>query len=263
MKLKQLQSLLNEVSQTLTLSLRVLDLISSIVVPRLEQVEYGKDLSVIWHKGLANELSTDDQLLQYLQHARDDLRVSRVQGSLDRNDQLGDGGKNLLLTVLEQIVAALDGQKVVRFVFLSQSIEEDREVVMVVELVDVNLPVNFVSGSLVSQSDGQISSIVESSELSVRDLSSGESTSPWRLRYFGLLSSGKRAGGATGTTLGKAEGRELLWPLVITYCVSTCLLLRSTCHLLPIAWELSEHGTRWPALILLFDGILFGSTKVW
>jgi hypothetical protein len=47
--LKQLESLLDQVSQVLTLSLRIVNLISQVLVSNFEEVHNWEDLSVVGH----------------------------------------------------------------------------------------------------------------------------------------------------------------------------------------------------------------------
>ena len=81
-----------------------------------------------------------------------------------------DDWQDLGLAVLEQIEDTLDCKESVWFLLLADSLHEDGEVVMVVELVHLNLPRNLVWGAMLNL-DGQISTIVEAAELTRRDLS--------------------------------------------------------------------------------------------
>ena len=70
----------------------------------------------------------------------------------------------------EQIEDTLDSEESIWVLLLTDSLHEDGEVVMVVELVHLNLPRNLVGGAVLNL-DGQISTIVEATELAGRDLS--------------------------------------------------------------------------------------------
>ena len=72
--------------------------------------------------------------------------------------------------MLEEIKDTLDSEESVWVLLLADSLHEDGEVVMVVELVHLNLPRNLVGGAVLNL-DGQISTIVEAAELTRRDLS--------------------------------------------------------------------------------------------
>ena len=74
------------------------------------------------------------------------------------------------MAVGKQIEDTLDSEESVWVLLLTDSLHEDGEVVMVVELVHLNLPRNLV-GRAVLNLDGQISTIVEAAELAGRNLS--------------------------------------------------------------------------------------------
>ena len=76
-----LKGLLNEVTQVLALSLRVIDLVSNVLVAGLEQVQHWEDLSVVWHESLTNGLRADNESLQDLEGNGNDFWVTSVQGS--------------------------------------------------------------------------------------------------------------------------------------------------------------------------------------
>jgi len=80
------------------------------------------------------------------------------------------------LTVREQVKDTLDGKESVGILLLADTFHEDGEVVMVVELVHLNLPSNLVGGAVLNL-DGQISTVVETAELTGRDRSSFDGTS--------------------------------------------------------------------------------------
>lgn len=80
MDFKHFKGRLNQVSEILSLSLAVVNLVAQVVVLDFEEVEDGEDLSVVGHEGLANGVGAGDEGLQDLQRNRNDLGVSRVQG---------------------------------------------------------------------------------------------------------------------------------------------------------------------------------------
>jgi len=71
--LEKLKSLLNKVSQILSLSLSVVDLVSQVLVTCLEQVHHWENLSVVWHEGFANGVRANDEGLQDFEGDGDDL----------------------------------------------------------------------------------------------------------------------------------------------------------------------------------------------
>ena len=58
---EDLESLLDQVSQVLALSLRVVNLVSQVLVACLIQVHHWQDLSVVWHKSLTNSVRADNK----------------------------------------------------------------------------------------------------------------------------------------------------------------------------------------------------------
>ena len=63
----------------------------------------------------------------------------------------------------------LDGKESVGVLLLADTFHEDGEVVMVVELVDLNLPGDLVGGAVLNL-DGQVTTVVEAAELGGRNL---------------------------------------------------------------------------------------------
>ena len=74
------------------------------------------------------------------------------------------------MAVLEQIEDTLDSKESVWVLLFADSLHEDGEIMMVVELVHLNLPRNLVGGAMLNL-DGQVSTVVEAAELTRRDLS--------------------------------------------------------------------------------------------
>lgn len=68
------------------------------------------------------------------------------------------------MTVVEQIEDALNGEESVWVLLLADALHEDGEVVMVVELVDLDLPLDSVLGTVLDL-DGKVASVVELTEL--------------------------------------------------------------------------------------------------
>ena len=119
--------------------------------------------------------------MQDLQGDGNDLGVSGVKGSLDGDDQLWDNWKHLGSTLVEHVEDSLNGKESVWVLLLSDSLEEDGEVVMVVKLLNFYFPVNFILGSMLN-GNRQISPVVESSEFTGWNLSPPVGSSNWLLR---------------------------------------------------------------------------------
>jgi hypothetical protein len=84
--------------------------------------------------------------------------------TLDRDDQLRDDWEDLSATLFQHIEGSLDGKESVRVYLFSDSLKEDREVMMVVKLGDIHFPVDSVVTAMLD-GDGKVSTIVEPSEL--------------------------------------------------------------------------------------------------
>lgn len=200
MNFKHFKSALDEVSQVLALSLAVVDLVAEVLVLDLEEVEHREDLSVVGHEGLADGVGAGDECLQDLQRDGDDFWVSGVQGSytklrvgtmltLDGDDQLGNDWQHLGASLLEHVEYSLHSQESVWVLLLSDAFEEDGQVVMVVQLLDFHFPVDFILGTVLN-GNWEISSIVESSKFTWRNVPSIEGASSWLLwcwLFLGLI----------------------------------------------------------------------------
>jgi len=173
---EQFEGLLDEVSEDQGLSLSVLDLVSEVAVAGLEQVENGQDLSVVGHEGFTDGVGAEDQLLQDLQSNGNNFMVSGVQSGLNWDDQLRDNGEYLWATFFEHVCDTLDGEEAVGIVLFTDTFKEDRKVVMVIKLGNVNFPVNFVLRSVLD-GNWQVSTVVESAEFTRRDVACLSGTS--------------------------------------------------------------------------------------
>ena len=81
MRLEQFESRHDQVTQVLTLTLAVVDLISLIQVLCLEEVHDWENLTVVGYQGLTNGVTALDELLEDVECRGDDLRVTCVQSS--------------------------------------------------------------------------------------------------------------------------------------------------------------------------------------
>lgn len=84
--------------------------------------------------------------------------------TLNWDDKLGNNGEHFGTTLLEHIEDTLDGEETVGILLFTDTLEEDGEVVMVVELHDIDFPEDSVLGSVLDR-DGEITTIIEASEL--------------------------------------------------------------------------------------------------
>ena len=97
-----------------------------------------------------------------------------------------DDWQNLSTTLLKHIKDTLDGEESIWVLLFTDTFEENGQVMVIVKLLDLNLPVDAVLGT-VFNSNGKISSIVETSEFGGRNVSLVESTSNRLLRCRLLL----------------------------------------------------------------------------
>jgi hypothetical protein len=105
-----------------------------------------------------------------------------IQGlTLDRDDQLGDDREHLSSTLLKHVEDTLNREEAVRVLLLADALEEDGQVVMVVELLDHNLPVDTELRAMLN-GNGEVAAVIETTELGGRNGSVVEGTGP------GLLS---------------------------------------------------------------------------
>ena len=96
------------------------------------------------------------------------------------------------MSLAKEVEDTLAGEEAVWVLLLTDALHEDGEVVMVVELFHLNLPLDFV-GRAVLNLDGQISAVVETTELGALDLSllDGTGSRSLNLRLFlGLVQRG-------------------------------------------------------------------------
>jgi len=206
MLLEEFEGALDEVTHVHVLTLVVLDLVSEVLVSGLEEVEDGKDLSVVGHQSFTDGVRTDNEGLEDLKGHGDDLMVSGVEGSFDWNDELGDNWEHLSSSLLKHVEDSLDGEESVGVGLLADTLKEDGEVMVVVELLDIHFPVDFVLGP-VFHGDGKVSSVVEASELRGGNRSALSSTgfrSGWQGLGFGVGS----AKGLASVALSLLESAE-------------------------------------------------------
>mmetsp|Transcript_46382 Transcript_46382/g.76921 ORF Transcript_46382/g.76921 Transcript_46382/m.76921 type:complete len:313 (+) Transcript_46382:155-1093(+) len=182
MQLEDLESLLNEITKVHSLSLIVFNPVTKIPVVILEDVEDRQDLTVVWYESFTNHLTTQYQCLQDLQHSRNEFRVSCVQRCLDGNNELRHNGKHLGASLLQHVVCALHCQETVRVLFFSEAIKEHWQVMMVVQLLDVNLPSKLTTHCTMEDLHRQISAIIKPAELGFHDRSPVCGASTWRRR---------------------------------------------------------------------------------
>jgi len=116
--------------------------------------------------------------------------------TLNWDDKLGNHGKHLGTTLLEHVEHTLHGEETVGVLLFADTLEEDGQVMMVVELHNVDLPEDSVLGAMLDR-DGQVTTVVEASELGGHDSTAVDSTSDGLLNDG--LSDGFQKGGCLST----------------------------------------------------------------
>lgn len=94
--------------------------------------------------------------------------------------------QNLSTTFLKHVKDTLNSEESIWVLLFTNSLEENGQVMVIVKLLDFNLPVDTVLGTMLN-GNGKVASVVETSEFGGRNVSLVESTSNWLLRCRLLL----------------------------------------------------------------------------
>jgi len=108
------------------------------------------------------------------------IRDIKVEITLDWDDELGNNWENLGTTLVEHVENTLDGKESVWILLFSDTLEENGEIMMVIELLNFHFPVDSVLWT-VFNGNWEVTSVVESSELTGWNVSLIESSSLWLL----------------------------------------------------------------------------------
>ena len=108
------------------------------------------------------------------------IRDIKVEITLDWDDELGNNWENLGTTLVKHVENTLDGKESVWILLFSDTLEENGEIMMVVELLNFDFPVDSVLWTMFN-GNWEVTSVVESSELTGWDVSLIESSSLWLL----------------------------------------------------------------------------------
>jgi hypothetical protein len=162
---KRFQRLVDEITDILSLLLAVIDAVARVEVLLLENVKHRQDLSVVRDQCFANKRGRGYQRLQDLQGAAHDLVVSGVEGRLNWDNQLWNHWQNFRSSKLEHVLDASTCEKVIWVRCLAKTIEEERQVMVEIEFLNLNLPCNLVSLGIKLNSNWEITPLVELSEL--------------------------------------------------------------------------------------------------
>lgn len=164
MHLEQFQGLLNQVTEVVSLSLAIVNAVAHVHIPRLKQVHDRQDLAVVRYQSLANRVGACHECLQDFQRDCDDLRVTRIQRRLDRNNQLWYDWQHLGTALFEHIEYALHCKETVWIHFFANPFEENGQVVMIVQLLNFDLPIDSILRTVFYR-NGQVAAVIKESEL--------------------------------------------------------------------------------------------------
>jgi len=87
-----------------------------------------------------------------------------IKLTLNWDDQLGNDGEDLGTTLLEHVEDTLHSKEAVGVLLFADAFEEDRQVMMIIKLHNIDLPLDLVLGSVLNR-DGQVATVVEATEL--------------------------------------------------------------------------------------------------
>lgn len=93
------------------------------------------------------------------------VRLEGVRLTLDRDDELGNDWQYFGSSFGQHVKDTLHSEEAVRVLLLTDALEEDRQVVVVVELCHVDLPVDAVEGGPVDRRDWEVAPVVKSAEV--------------------------------------------------------------------------------------------------
>jgi hypothetical protein len=103
-----------------------------------------------------------------------------VSLTFNGDDELRDDGEHFSTTLLEHIEDTLNGEETIWVLLLTDTLEENGQVVVVVKLLNLNFPIYSILRAVLN-SDWKVSTIIESTELACRDGAIVKGTSSWLL----------------------------------------------------------------------------------
>ena len=127
-----------------------------------------------------------------------DWLLQQIYLTLNGDDELRNDGENLSTALFEHVKDTLNGQESVWVLLFTNTLEENWKVMVVVKLLNFNLPVDSVLRSMLN-SNWEISTVIEATERTGRNGAFVESTSSWLLWCRLLLGLEKADSAATET----------------------------------------------------------------
>ncbi|KAG8557722.1 hypothetical protein GDO81_016714 [Engystomops pustulosus] len=164
MTLKGFQCFLNQVSDVFPFLLAVVNAVSGVDVHVFEDVENRENLSVVRHESFSHHLGRDDQVLEDFQGGAYHLSIADIQSIFYGYNELRDDGKNLGSSVLQHVVDSLTCEKFVGMCRLTKAVKEKRQVVVIIQLLNLHLPGYFVSFGIMLKGNREVSSLVKLTE---------------------------------------------------------------------------------------------------
>jgi len=144
----EFECLLNQFANVIRILLRIVNLVSEILVFVAHKIQNGQDLTVVGHQSFSHSITRLHQKLDLLQCFHNDFLVLRLEGTLNRNDKLWQDSQNFVFASNDKLVTAAVSQELGRLCRLSETLEEDGQVVVVVEHLDLDLPLNLPGGAI-------------------------------------------------------------------------------------------------------------------
>ena len=93
-----------ELAHIIIVLLSIINDISQILIPVLQQIENRQDLSVERDQAFSDEVPTENELLELMESVANDCMVFSAQGILDRDDNIWDHWKDSVFSVLQEII---------------------------------------------------------------------------------------------------------------------------------------------------------------
>lgn len=159
-----LQSFLNQITDALRRIPSALDDISEVPLLVLEEVENWQNLLQVGHQSLAHAVSRPHQMLQGSQGGAHHLVVFGVHGIPDGDDELGQDGQDPGASPVQHVTDPVLGEEIEWMLGLGEAVKEQRQVVLVVQFLDVHHPLDFFPSAAIIHSDRELPAFVVSPE---------------------------------------------------------------------------------------------------
>lgn len=210
-------------------------------------------MSIVRNQGFTNHFARLKQVLDDFQSDSDHIRMTCIQGGFNGDDQLGNHRQDLVASLLQHFVHTHDAQEAVRVVLFTDTIEENGQVMVVVQFFTRNFPHNLVADTRVVDFNGQVSTVIESAEFRLGNVTLILSVCHWRNRFelfFGFVGTDAFSAVALGSLLHLVNGRGSHGEFLILLALDRFDLF----NLHVFKWEVSEAGVGVTRRIFIFPG---------